>query len=216
MNHAIALSLANETVHLLADRALWWPRGETVFIADPHFGKAATFRLSGIPVPESAHHADLQRLSRILQAAQAAHLIILGDFLHARKGNNPATLSALQQWRDEWLKLRITLVIGNHDRHAGRPVEPLHIDCVEEPYPCGPFSACHHPDIKADGVILAGHLHPGVRIESHSAPCFYLTPGRLILPAFGSFTGICAVRPGAGERMFIADRGEIVELPQRL
>ena len=37
------LDLAGERVVLMADRALYWPRFTTLFVADAHFGKAATF-----------------------------------------------------------------------------------------------------------------------------------------------------------------------------
>jgi hypothetical protein len=36
--------LAGETLRLLPDKALYWPRQQTLFIADAHFGKVAAFR----------------------------------------------------------------------------------------------------------------------------------------------------------------------------
>ncbi len=164
-------------------------------------------------MPELAHHADLQRLSHVLHATRATHLVILGDFLHSRLGADAATKAALQAWRNAWPRVHITLIPGNHDRGAGLPGEWLALECHEEPYSIGPFAACHYPQTMPDAIVLAGHLHPGVRMESCSAPCFHLTPGCLTLPAFGSFTGFGIVRPGAAARIFIVDGEEIVELP---
>ena len=47
---SLGILLAGEPVHLLAQHALWWPAQGTLFIADLHLGKAATFRARGIPV----------------------------------------------------------------------------------------------------------------------------------------------------------------------
>ena len=44
------VTLAGETVELLAGRALHWPRARAVFVADVHLGKAAAFRAGGVPI----------------------------------------------------------------------------------------------------------------------------------------------------------------------
>ena len=44
---------------LLAERALYWPRAATLFVADVHLGKAAAFRAGGVPLPRGATAADL-------------------------------------------------------------------------------------------------------------------------------------------------------------
>ena len=36
----------------LLSRAVFWNEQKTIFIADPHFGKASSFQYYGIPVPE--------------------------------------------------------------------------------------------------------------------------------------------------------------------
>ncbi|TXD50975.1 DEAD/DEAH box helicase, partial [Ralstonia sp. TCR112] len=47
----LAIQCAGETVWLLPERALWWPVQRMLMVADAHFGKAATFRARGVPVP---------------------------------------------------------------------------------------------------------------------------------------------------------------------
>ena len=37
-------SVAGEQLLLLGERAVYWERTRTLFVADPHFGKAAAFR----------------------------------------------------------------------------------------------------------------------------------------------------------------------------
>ena len=82
----LTTTLAGEEVVMLPERALYWPRARTLFLADLHWGKAATFRASHVPVPIGTTASDLARLSRALTRTGASHLVILGDLLHARAG----------------------------------------------------------------------------------------------------------------------------------
>lgn len=210
---SLCLELAGEQVALLAGRGLWWPGERTLFIADPHFGKAATFRLSGIPVPESTHEADLERLSLLLKGTGARRLVVLGDFFHAKLGCNESTHAALQRWRERWAALEITLVIGNHDRHAGPPAASLGIQTVEGPCLLAPFAACHEPRAVAGHFALAGHLHPACRVASATVPCFHRSEVSMVFPAFGSFTGTSRVKPAAGDRIYLTGPHEVIALP---
>lgn len=217
MNRPLATTLAGVSVTLWPERALHWPDGRMLFIADPHFGKAAAFRAVGIPAPESARD-DLARLSALLSATEARHLVILGDFLHARTGVSGAILEALASWRAHHPSVEITLVRGNHDRKAGDPPDALRIHCVEPPWPTGPFQ-CRHEPVERDsrGHRLAGHRHPWVALRERTgarlrAACFVSSAHQTILPAFGTFTGLDIVRPARGDRLFVVGPGEVVEL----
>lgn len=82
---AIEIEFGDQQLALLPDRAVWWPLARTLFIADSHFGKAATFRAAGLPIPD-ATETDLARLDRLLQSTIARRLIVLGDLLHNKRG----------------------------------------------------------------------------------------------------------------------------------
>lgn len=215
---ALEISWAGETLTLLPERALWWQREATLFIADPHFGKAATFRHAGIPVPETSHADDLNRLEKLLHRHQPARLVILGDFFHARTGRSEATLSALSEWRARWAALKILLVLGNHDRHAGSPPPEWQIECVEEPWLLPPFTCHHHPPEKITrGFALAGHVHPAFRLSERSGlsatgVCFHFSPRLALLPAFGHFTGTHAIKPVAGDRVFLVGKEQVLDV----
>ena len=201
-------------VMLYAERALYWPAGATLFLADPHFGKAAAFYAAGMAVP-AVTAPDLERLSALIRATNAARLVVLGDFFHTRHSHAPHTLDALDRWRQEHPALEIVLVRGNHDRHAGEPPPALEIVTVDPPYRIPPFLCCHAPaDAPAlsaetrDDYILAGHLHPQAVLHDVDGstvrlPCFLLGRQQAILPAFGSFTGGQTIRPRAGDRLFV-------------
>lgn len=84
------IEIAGEELELLPERAIHWPARRTLFVADTHWGKAATLRAYSIPVPMGGTDDDLERLSRALEKTDARRLIVLGDALHAREGRSPA------------------------------------------------------------------------------------------------------------------------------
>lgn len=212
------VTVAGQAVHLLPDPALWWPDGETLFVADLHIGKAAVFRARGLPVPSGTTEADLSRLDTLLAQQPARRLVVLGDFLHAAESHAPAVMAALQAWRRAHAGLQIVLVRGNHDSHAGDPPASLGIEVVDEPWPLGPFACCHHPQRQAGRQVLAGHVHPAVRLrgpgrDSLRLPCFSHAAGLTLLPAFGGFTGTHVLTAGAGQQLFAVGDGRVWRVP---
>jgi len=215
--------VAGEDVLLYAERALYWPAGRTLFVADVHLGKTAAFRSGGVALPGGATAANLARLSALVNATGCEALVVLGDLIHAAAGRTAALDRAVGHWRATHAELAITLVRGNHDSHAGDPPAAWRVDVVGGPEPAPPFLLCHEPpDAAAGGLFgyaLAGHVHPAVHIsgaglQSERLPCFVLGRHRAILPAFGRFTGSAAQRWArddtivaiAGERLFVLPR----------
>lgn len=200
---------------LLPERAVWWPSGATLFVADVHLGKAAAFRTAGLAVPGGTTQDNLQRLAELVARHPARRLVVLGDLLHARAARTPAVLQALRDWRAAHAGLACVLVRGNHDDHAGDPPADLDIAVVEEPWVVGPWHGRHEPladgPVAPSGLALCGHVHPvcvlhGAARERLRLPCFVLTPSALWLPAFGAFTGGHAVSAAPGvARCVVAD-----------
>ena len=220
----LELRLAGETLRALAARALWWPAERTLFVADVHLGKAETFRALGVPVPAGPTAATLGRLGALVDACGARRLVVLGDLLHARQAQAPATIGPLRAWREARGGLECVLVRGNHDGRAGDPPEALGIRVVEAGTPLGPFALCHEPDDGAPpaaaGYRLAGHEHPAVRLSGRGGgslrlPCFRVGDAQAVLPAFGDFTGGAGAGPPAHERVLAVADGRVFELPRR-
>ena len=138
---AAVVTLAGESVELLAERALFWPRARTLFVADVHLGKAAAFRAGGVAIPRGATANDLARLDALIERTAASRLVVLGDFLHAAAGRVPALHAAFTRWRAAHAPLSITLVRGNHDLRAGDPPPAWDIEVVRESAPAGAFRA---------------------------------------------------------------------------
>ena len=210
---------SSETLHLLPENALWWPATQTLFIADLHLGKAASYRKLGQPVPAGSTYDNLQRLTQLIERHAPRHTVFLGDFLHAASGRTPAVLAALQAWRAQHAAVHMTLVRGNHDSHAGDPPTELGIAVVDEPFLIGPFAACHHPQTHATHLVLAGHTHPVVNLRGAARdrlrlPCFVKDEGHVTLPSFGEFTGGYAVEPIDGRCLFAVGGGKVWAIPR--
>ncbi|MEW6369529.1 MAG: ligase-associated DNA damage response endonuclease PdeM [Pseudomonadota bacterium] len=209
----VAVEVAGERLLLLPEKAVYWPAREMLVIADIHFGKAASFRALGVPVPRGTTTENLNALDALVQVHGARRVMFLGDFLHARAAHASSTQQAMLAWRHTRPDLQLTLVRGNHDRHAGDPAAALGIELVDEPHAAGPFAFCHHPDLETPGYALAGHVHPAwvlaTRFDALRLPCFVVGRRRMILPSFGSFTGGHVVTREAGDAIYVTS-GEAV------
>ncbi len=214
-------TIAGEQLTLLPEKAAYWGARRTLLIADPHFGKAAAFRLSGLFVPRGTTGGALQRIDTVLQRTGARRLVFLGDFLHARRGRSEQVLRELADWRVRHSAVEMLLVRGNHDRRAGDPPANLGIGCLDGPLHEGPFALTHHPVAAPGAYVLAGHLHPCVSLrgagrQREQLPCFWFGPEVGVLPAFGEFTGCARIQRREGDGVFVIGDGEVIGVPERM
>jgi uncharacterized protein len=213
----VETELAGERVLLLAEHALYRPQTEALLVADPHWGKAAAFRAAGLPVPGGTTTEGLDRLTAALARSGARRLVILGDLFHARTDKSPQTLEVVRSWRERHAALPITLIRGNHDRHAGDPPPELGIECCDPPCADAPFLYTHHPAPMDAGYVLAGHVHPSVTLrgvgrQRERLPCFHFGPRVGLLPAFGAFTGTADVAVVPGDRVFVVAGERVIQV----
>jgi DNA ligase-associated metallophosphoesterase len=218
---AASLVCRGEWLHLLPERAVWWPAAGVLLVADVHLGKAATFRRLGQPVPAGTTAVNLRRIEALVDRLAAPRLVVLGDFLHAREGLRASLVQAIAGWRARQPGLRCTVVEGNHDRRAGALPPGLQIESVPDPLCLGPFVLTHgdrRPEGMDGGYRLAGHLHPAYVLRGRAGerlrlPCFLFGPDGAILPAFGEFTGQADVAPDPGDRVFVVGDGRVWPVP---
>lgn len=208
------LELAGEQLWLRADHSAHWPACETLFVADTHFGKSGVFRRQGVNVPSGTIDADLARLERAIAETRARRLIVLGDFVHAPPAGDEPWLACFARWRARHAAIEIIVTRGNHDRVQTLPGD-LAIDWQPGARVETPFICQHEPGADARGPVLAGHVHPVVRLragsESLRLPVFWRHANGLTLPAFCSFAGGGRIEPAADDRVFVVGEGEVIE-----
>ena len=214
----IALDVAGETLELFPQRAAYWKARETLLVADPHFGKAATFRAAGVYVPEATTAGTLARLDALIAQTRPRRIVFLGDFLHAKEGRHPDTFAALASWRDAHASVEMMVVRGNHDKHAGDAPATLRITFVDGPLIEGPFAMAHRPTRRDGSYVLAGHVHPAAHLsgkgrQHECLPCFHFQRDLAVLPALGEFTGVAVVSPAPEDRVFVVSDDLVLEVP---
>ena len=216
------LTAGGQVLMLLPEKCIFLPESDTLLVADVHIGKAVSLRALGVPVPGGTTGETLALLTSLVRRLALRRIVFLGDFLHSARSHAPATMAAVAQWRREHAGLELTLVRGNHDDRAGDPPAHLDIEAVDEPLMHGGLALCHHPQPHAGAYGLAGHLHPCINVGGRAhdwvrLPCFWFTPQFGVLPAFGAFTGLQAIRTARGERVFAATPQQVFELlPRRV
>ena len=185
----VAFSFAGEDVVPLPCGALWWPGEQTLFVADLHFEKASHFAAKGWLLPPHATADTLAALIAAVESTGAQRLVCLGDSFHDQSGpdrllpETRRTLMTMTRSLDWWW------ITGNHDEAAagvlgGRVLVEGRI---------GPLVLRHQADPADATPELSGHFHPKLVIRHRgrtiSRRCFAHSPTKLILPAYGAFTG---------------------------
>jgi hypothetical protein len=189
-------------VPLLADPggALYWPEQGLLVVSDLHLEKGSSFATRGQLLPPYDTAATLLRLAALIGRYAPRCVLALGDSFHdgggpARLGDEDrAAIRAMQRGRD-WI-----WITGNHDPQpaagiGGRFLESLVL---------GPLTFRHLPGgVKGE---IAGHLHPVARVSHRgravSRRCFAADGKRMVMPAFGAFTGGLNVRDAAFAAVF--------------
>jgi uncharacterized protein len=189
-------------VPLLADcaGALYWPEQNLLAVADLHLEKGSSFATRGQLLPPYDSAATLARLGQLIAHYAPRVVVALGDSFHdgggpARLGNEDrANLRALQRGRD-WLWLT-----GNHDPDPANNIGGT----FQRTLTVNALTFRHQPS-GADREI-AGHLHPVARVAHRgravSRRCFAADATRMVMPAFGAFTGGLNIRDAAFAEAF--------------
>ncbi len=147
----------------------------------------------------------LERLAEVIDRFEPTTVICLGDSLHdvAAAERIPdeclESLEILQEDR-EWIWLT-----GNHDRKIGEALGGTVLEIVR----VAGLTLRHEPRALPVTHEIAGHLHPAAKLSFYGhtirRPCFVGNGLRLVLPAFGTYTGGLNVLDGAFEPLFGSD-----------
>jgi hypothetical protein len=197
---AVEAVVAGVRVTALPQGALWIEEARALIVSDLHLEKGSAYALRGQMLPPYDTHAALKRIEALMRQRAPDIVISLGDTFHdcggpARMdGNDRALLQAMIGGAD-WI-----WVEGNHD---GRSAETLGGAWREE-VRLGALTLRHEPS-GAYGEV-AGHLHPCARVAGRGRSvrrrCFATDGARLVMPAFGAYTGGLNIRDDAFAPIF--------------
>ncbi len=198
----------------LPQKAFYWQEENALLLADLHFGKSATFRVAGVPIPEGSTDDDLKRLSDAIESTGAKTVYFLGDLTHHRTGKTKEVIGKLQAWFEKYSDLEFYLMTGNHDKYSGPLDELPWIKVHDELVVREKFLLRHYPEKEAGYYVISGHLHPSVKLKGHGRErlrlaCSVFRKNLAILQAFGSFTGNSTIEPKEGDTIFIAHNGDV-------
>ncbi|WP_375266177.1 ligase-associated DNA damage response endonuclease PdeM [Planktotalea sp.] len=194
MSH-YAFSFKGETLRALPSGALFWPAQNLLCVSDLHFGKAQRYALQGGgALPPYEVHDTLMRLDHDITTQAATKVVCLGDSfdrLGASVDLEPVArdwIIRLQAGR-KWIWIE-----GNHDPG---PVDLGGTHLAE--YSCDNLVFRHIAlGEAAQSGEISGHYHPKLTLNlkgrSLTRKCFAIDQGRLIMPAFGTYTGGLSVR----------------------
>lgn len=186
------------------DGALWCERHATLVVSDLHLEKGSSFAARGIFLPPYDTAETLRRLGLMIARYAPRRVIALGDSFHDPRAlcrmapSDRAALGALQHGRD-WI-----WITGNHDeglegRLPGETVPELNEDGIR---------FVHIPGEDREGLEIAGHLHPcavvRLRGRGQRRRALVTCGRRVVMPAFGAYTGGLNLHDPAVSRLFPA------------
>ena len=185
--------MAGARLLALPSGALWWADQALLVVSDLHLGKADRIaRRGGAMLPPYETRDTLIRLDRAISETAARNIVCLGDSFDDMAASDSLdeadalTLARLQAGR-RWVWIE-----GNHDpgpmtlagSHMGElAVPPLTFRHIAEPGAHGEVSGHYHPK-----------AHVSMRGRSLTRPCFLIDSDRLLMPAFGTYTGGLSTR----------------------
>ena len=198
---AAPIHLAGERLMLDPAGGLLWPAVGLLAVSDLHPEKGSSYARHGQLLPPWDTHATLDRLALLLRRYQPRIVIALGDSFHDADGSTRLPSGELSRLRAMTAAHRFIWVQGNHD-----PVPPSGVggEWVET-YVTASLVFRHQATAGAQGEI-SGHHHPKAAVPARggsvSRPCFVSDSRRLMMPAFGAYTGGLDVRDPAIARLF--------------
>ena len=207
---------------MLRSGALFWPRENALLVADLHLEKGSFFARFGQMIPPYDSRETLERVALALRESGARRVLCLGDSFHdaggaARLEPHAAGMLAALTRATDW-----AWITGNHDEGA----QPAEGGALVEELNIGGIALRHQAQTGEAGLELSGHFHPKLRLTVRGRqivrPCAVASDNRLVLPAFGAFTGgmdaadpaiLAALQPARAIRALVPTREKLVQVP---
>jgi DNA ligase-associated metallophosphoesterase len=211
----VPFSFAGHNFLASPEGALFWPAQEALLVADLHLEKASWFARLGQMLPPYDSLATLSALGGEIERTGICRLYCLGDSFHDKFGCDRLPIAARDLLASLTARLDWVWIVGNHDAgfidHCGGR--------IEEECEVGGVILRHEAVEHDPRPEISGHFHPKLRLSmkgrSVSRRCYVASATKLILPAYGAFTGgldarhpeiLRKVGPGASALVPVTDR----------
>tara|TARA_B100000989_G_scaffold99637_1_gene72692 strand:- start:3281 stop:3943 length:663 start_codon:yes stop_codon:yes gene_type:complete len=193
---------------------LFWPEKKIAVASDLHLEKSSSFAKLGIFLPPYESLLTLDRLYKILKKSDIKRLILLGDTFHDNYGYLRLSRESRKKFEYIISKYDTTFILGNHDRNIQIPMvkKVLNLKINE-------INFCHELS-SSNFYEISGHYHPKVVFKKFnnriSSKCFVISKSKIILPAFGEFTGGLDVNDKAFKSLIKEDCDYFLLHPKKL
>ena len=199
---AAPIHIAGERLMLDPAGVLIWPAAGLLAVSDLHLEKGTAYARRGMLLPPWDTQVTLDRLTALLRRWKPRIVVALGDSFHDSEGAGRLPAGELARLNLITKDCRFVWVLGNHD-----PTPPSGVggESVTE-FAAGPFVFRHEAIMGASPGEIVGHHHPKASIPARggtvSRACFVTDTRRVMMPAFGEYTGGLDVREPAIARLF--------------
>jgi DNA ligase-associated metallophosphoesterase len=185
-----AFSCAGETLEALPAGALHWPARRLLAVADLHLEKGSSYAVNALKLlPRHDTRQTLSLLATLIDALKPETVVCLGDSFHDRGAVERLPAEERAEIESLTRRAKFVWIAGNHDPSP----PPEGWGDVAEEIVEGPLVFRHEAQFGFPGGEVSGHYHPvaalTVRGRGFRRRCFLTDGQRLILPAFGAYTG---------------------------
>ncbi len=186
----LSFKLSGVDAIALSCGALWLPGARTLIVSDLHLEKGSAYAARGQLLPPWDTAETLARLAAVMDRLAPEVVVALGDSFHdvdagARVAAPDRARLLELAGRSRWIWIE-----GNHD-----PAPPGWAPGVRAAeWRIGPLLLRHEPTTGEAAGEIAGHLHPSAVVVGRVGRrvrrrCFATDGRRLVMPAYGAFTG---------------------------
>ena len=183
----IKIFFSNNEFILQLDGSVYWPSKKSLILCDLHLEKSSYFAKLGSFLPPYDSFETLKRLENSLNNLDVKKIILLGDIFHDKNGLNRLNKKLKIYLENLCKRFEVIWLAGNHDGLI-RPKSAKY--CYKYKLDNINFN---HKSIKKCINEFSGHYHPKAIINPFrikiSKPCFLISENKIILPAYGTFTG---------------------------
>ena len=217
--HPAPFHLHTHMLHLDPAGALYWPAERLAVVADLHLEKSTAAARQGHLVPPYDSRLTLEKLALLIRRLRPLTVVALGDSFHDNGGPARLTAADAARLRGITAATNFIWVQGNHD-----PQPPDNIGGQALPeFALGGLTFRHQAS-KGAALEISGHFHPKARVPTRAGevtrPCFVAGTDKIMLPAFGAYTGGLNVRAPAiaahfprGGRVFLLGEQRLFSFP---